>query len=62
MSNVDVGDYVETKEDVNGLVSAIKIAPTGESWIKIHTFDMREYTCPLNHVKDSKKGEDIGKA
>lgn len=51
MNKVDVGDYVETKEGVNGLVDAIKNAPTGQPWIKISTSDMREYTCPLSHVQ-----------
>ena len=45
----EVGDYVETKEGVNGIVVAIKKNEMGKHWMKIATADMREYTCLCSH-------------
>lgn len=53
---VDVGDFVETKHNVSGILSAVKDTPHGRTAF-IATANGRTFYCPISDFKDCKYKE-----
>lgn len=50
------GDFVETYQGINGIITGIHKDPQGDI-VDIATSDLRSYRCSVNDIKPKKEGE-----